>query len=262
MDSIPLSHLLDTAICAAEAAGKHAQANKSRRTEANETFEHDIKLVLDVECQQITEKVISGEFPEHGILGEEDALPNRATAYEWIIDPIDGTMNYSHGFPYWCCSVAVRHHEKILAGCVYAPEFDNYYTAHIEEPAKCNGEPIRVSDTRHLAEAMISTGLSKYLETDPDHHFGMFRTLALNTQKLRITGSAALDLCHVADGSSDGFFETGIYLWDYAAAGLIAQQAGAVLSLYPNEPERYDTTVLCANGHLIGGLRDVYSKYS
>jgi len=257
MDSIPLSHLLDTAICAAEAAGKHARANKSRRTEANETFEHDIKLVLDVECQQIAEKVISGEFPEHGILGEEAVRPNSASAYEWIIDPIDGTMNYSHGFPYWCCSVAVRHHEKILAGCVYAPEFDNYYTAHIEEEAKCNGEPIRVSDTRRLDEAMIFTGLSKHLETDPDPHFEMFRTLALNTQKLRITGSAALDLCHVAAGSSDGFFEAGIYLWDYAAAGLIAEQAGAALSLFPNKDELHGTTVLCANEHLIEDLRNL-----
>ncbi|MEN8254697.1 MAG: inositol monophosphatase family protein [Verrucomicrobiota bacterium] len=260
MKQIPLTHLLDTAICAAEAAGKHALANKDRRKEANKTFEHDIKLVLDVECQQIAERMIASEFPDHGILGEEDVRPNSTTAYEWIIDPIDGTMNYTHGFPYWCCSIAVRHQDKILAGCVYAPEFNDYYTAHIEEPAKCNGEPIRVSDTRHLAEAMIFTGLSKHLETDPDHHFGMFRTLAFNTQKLRITGSAALDLCHVAAGSSDGFFEAGIYLWDHAAAGLIAGQAGAALSLYPNETEPHGTTVLCANEHLIDGLRAIYTK--
>lgn len=257
---ITLSHLLDTAICATEAAGKHALENKARRTETNETFEHDIKLVLDVECQRIAEKVIASEFPDHGILGEEDTQPNSATAYEWIIDPIDGTMNYSHDVPYWCCSIAVRHHGKILAGCVYAPEFGDYYTAHIEDPAKCNGEPIRVSDTRHLAEAMIFTGLSKHIETDPDHHFEIFRTLALNTQKVRINGSAALDLCQVAAGSSDGFFEVGIYLWDHAAAGLIAQQAGAVLSLYPRADKPHATTVLCANKNLIEGLQAIYAK--
>ncbi len=260
MKQISLTHLLDTAICAAEAAGKHALANKDRRTETNETFTHDVKLVLDVECQQIAEKVIASEFPDHGILGEEDAHPNSTTAYEWIIDPIDGTMSYAHGFPYWCCSVAVRHHEKVLAGCVYAPEFDNYYTAHIEETAKCNGEPIHVSDTRHLAEAIIFSGLSKHMESAGEPSFEMFRKLAFNTQKVRINGSAALDLCHVAGGSSDGFFETNIYLWDYAAAGLIAEQAGAALLLHPQENEPHATTVLCANKNLIDGLQAIYTK--
>ena len=260
MEEIPLNHLLDTAICAAETAGKHALVNKDRRTETNEMFKHDIKLVLDVECQRIAEEVIATAFPDHGILGEEDAQPNTTTAYEWIIDPIDGTMNFTHGFPYWCCSIAVRHHDQILAGCVYAPEFDTYYTAHIEEPAKCNGEPIRVSGTETLDKAMIFTGLSKHMETSDEPHFEMFRTLALNTQKVRITGSAALDLCHVAAGSCDGFFENGIYLWDHAAAGLIAEQAGAVLSLYPEENELHGVTVLCANPNLIDGLRGIYSE--
>jgi len=260
MNSIPLPHLLDVAICAAEVAGRHALENKDRRTEANETFNHDIKLVLDVECQQIAEKVIASEFPDHGILGEEDARSSNISAYEWIIDPIDGTMNYTHGFPYWCCSVAVRCHDKILAGCVYAPEFNEFYTAHVEKPAKCNGDPIHASDTRHLAEAIVFTGLSKHMESANEPHFEMFRMLALNTQKARINGSAALDLCHVAAGSCDGFFETNIYLWDHAAAGLIAQQAGAILSLYPQENEPHATTVLCANRNLISGLRAIYTK--
>ncbi len=261
MKDIPLSHLLDTAICAAETAGKHALDNKARRKETSEVFNHDIKLVLDLECQRIAEKVIASEFPDHGILGEEDAQPNSATAYEWIIDPIDGTMNYTHDFPYWCCSIAVRHHEQILAGCVYAPEFGDYYTAHIEEPAKCNGAPIHVSDARDLDKALIFTGLSKRMESADDPIFDMFRTLALDTLKLRINGSAALDLCHVAAGSCDGFLETNLYLWDHAAASLIAQQAGAVLSLYPEESELHGVTVLCANENLIDGLRDIYTKY-
>lgn len=260
MKDISLTLLLDVAICAAEAAGKHALENKDRRTEVNESFSHDIKLVLDVECQKIAEQVIATEFPDHGILGEEDIQKNPAEAYEWVIDPIDGTMNYTHGFPYWCCSIAVRHNQKVLAGCVYAPEFGDYYTAHIEEPAKLNGKPIKASGTRYLQDSLIFTGLSKHLETANEPHFEMFRMLALNTQKVRINGAAALDLCHVAAGSSDGFFETGIYLWDFAAAGLIAEQAGAVLSLYPqkNEPNGY--SVICANENLIDGLRAIYTK--
>jgi myo-inositol-1(or 4)-monophosphatase len=260
MKEISLSHLLDTAICAAEVAGKHALANKHRCTDANETFTHDVKLVLDVECQKIAEEMIASEFPDHAILGEEGAREKPGAAYEWIIDPIDGTMNYTHGFPYWCVAIAVRCNGRVLAGCVFAPEFDHYYTAHIEEAAKLNGEPIRVSDTNHLGDAMIFTGLSKHMESAGEPHFEMFKMLALNTQKVRINGSAGLDLCHVAAGSSDGFFETSIYLWDYAAAGLIAEQAGATLSLYPTRNERYGYSVLCANPHLIDGLRAIYTK--
>ena len=260
MKDISLTHLLDVAICAAEAAGKHAHGNKDRRKESSETFDHDIKLVLDVECQAIAEKVIASEFPNHGILGEENAAPSRSSAYEWIIDPIDGTMNFSHGMEYWCSSVAVRHHDKIVAGCVFAPDFDAYYTAHIEEEAKLNGSPIRVSDTRHLQDAMVYTGLSKEMEEATEPHLDMFRMLALNTKKVRINGAAALDLCRVADGTCDGFFETGIYLWDYAAAGLIAEQAGAALALYPRKGEPLGATSLCSNPNLIEGLRAIYTK--
>ena len=262
MKSIPLPHLLDTAICAAQAAGNHALANKDRRKESNETFAHDIKLVLDIECQKIAEDVIASEFPEHGILGEEGIQKSETEGYEWIIDPIDGTMNYTNGFPYWCSSVAVRYREKILAGCVFAPEFGDYYTAHVEEAAKLNGELIQASDTEHFDEAMIFTGISKHMQSGDDSHFKKFQMLALNTRKLRINGSAALDLCHVAAGNTDGFFETSIYLWDHAAAGLIAEQAGAVLSLYPLQTEPHACSVLCANKNLIEGLRAVYTKCS
>jgi myo-inositol-1(or 4)-monophosphatase len=260
MKNISLTHLLDVAICAAEAAGNHAMQNKDRRTESTEAFAHDVKLVLDMECQKIAEDVIASEFPDHGILGEEDIRPNSQEAYEWVIDPIDGTMNYTHGFPYWCCSIAVRHHDKVLAGCVFAPESNEYYTAHIEDAARLNGEPIQVSDTCHLQDAMIFTGLSKHMESANEPHFDMFKMMALNTQKARINGSAALDLCHVAAGSSDGFFETSIYLWDYAAAGLIAERAGAVLALYPNPKILHGAAVLCANERIITGLRAIYAK--
>ncbi len=261
MEKIALTHLLDVAICAAEAAGKHALANTSRRHEAHETFDHDVKLVLDMECQKVAEEMIASEFPDHGILGEENIRKSPVEGYEWVIDPIDGTMNYTHGFPYWCASVAVRYRTKVLAGCVFAPEFNTYYTAHIEEAAKCNGESIRVADTDRLDEAMIFTGISKHMDSNPELHFKTFEALATRSRKVRINGSAALDLCHVAAGTSDGFFETSLYLWDYAAAGLIAEQAGASLSLYPLHAEPHGASVLCANENLIGSLRSIYTQY-
>ncbi len=256
--AIAFDRLLEVATRATDAAGSHALQNKHRCGETTGTFSHDVKLVLDVECQKIAEETILSEFPDHGILGEEDVKERPDESYEWIIDPIDGTMNYSYGFPYWCCSIAVRHNKKILAGCVYAPEFGDFYTAHLEAPAKRNGEPIRVSNTPQLQESLIFTGLSKDFESTSEIHFEMFRKLALNTRKLRINGAAALDLCHVAAGTTDGFFETGIYVWDYAAAGLIAERAGAVLSLYPYKNELHRYSVLCANNKLISGLQAIH----
>lgn len=260
MNDLPPALLLDTAICAAEAAGNHALSNKHRRTEANERFKHDVKLVMDLECQRIAEEVITSRFPEHGILGEEDTRPNSAAAYEWIIDPIDGTMNYTHDFPYWCCSIAVRNREQMVAGCVYAPEFENLYTAHSDDTAKCNGAPIRASNTGDLDQALLFSGISKQMESVGPTHFELFRTLALNTQKVRINGSAALDMCHVAAGSCDGFLETTLYLWDYAAAGLIAQQAGAVLTVFPEHEALHQATVLCANAALTEHLSAIYTE--
>jgi len=169
-------------------------------------------------------------------------------------------MNYTHGFPYWCASVAVRYHSKILAGCVFAPEFNDYYTAHIEEPAKLNGNPIHASDTAYLDEAMVFTGISKHMNTNQTPHFNAFSMLALNTRKLRINGSAALDMCHVAEGHADGYFEPHLYLWDHAAAGLIAEQAGAAVSLYPLRNEPHACGVICANKNLIDGLRAIHTK--
>ena len=216
--------------------------------------------MLDVECQKIAEEVIASEFPHHNILGEEDSRQNQTESYEWVIDPIDGTMNYTTGFPYWCVSIAVRYHTKVLAGCVFAPEFNDYYTAHTEEPAKLNGEPIHVSDTPFLDDSTIFTGISKHMRSANEPHFAMFQMLALNTRKVRINGSAALDMCHVAAGTSDGYFETSVYLWDHAAAGLIAEQAGATLSLYPRHDEAHGANIICSNPHLMPGLQAIYTK--
>ncbi|MDZ8118850.1 inositol monophosphatase family protein [Pontiella agarivorans] len=260
MKNPSLSDLLDVAVAAAKAAGSHAFNNKARRTETNEVFTHDVKLVLDVESQKQAEAVISKVFPEHGILGEEDATPNQLSDYEWIIDPIDGTMNFSHGLEYWCSSVAVRHKGKIVAGCVFAPEFDACYTAHRDDSARLNGEPIQVRQTSSLKKALILTGLSKEIEVDPELYFGRFQKLTLRTKKLRLTGAAALDLCRVADGSADGFFEGSIFLWDYAAATLIVEQAGGLTRIFNDTHPAGSATVVASNRHIFDDLKSIYTQ--
>jgi myo-inositol-1(or 4)-monophosphatase len=185
-------------------------------------------LRLDGECQEQAEAVIRRRFPGHDVLGEEDpsgAARGECAGTQWIIDPIDGTVNFSHGLPAWCCSVAVAVNGKVAAGAVYAPATNECFTAATGHPARLNGRIIHVSRTRCVARALVLTGLDK--SVDPRRpSFEIFRRLSASAQKARVMGSAALDICRVACGQADGYFESGIYLWDVAAAGLVVRQAG------------------------------------
>jgi myo-inositol-1(or 4)-monophosphatase len=238
--------LLDCAILAARAGGQHAMSNLHRRQEYKETFAHDIKLALDIECQRVAEEAITTTYPDHLFLGEEDLSLGRTDgeqpapkdAVQWISDPIDGTVNFSHGLPLWCCSVAARIGEEIVAGAVFIPEMDQLYSATIDGPACCNAERIQVSQTASLDRAMVMTGMDKHM--DPAiKPYELFSRIADNTQKARIVGSAAVDLCWVAAGGADGYFERGIYIWDIAAAGLIVRRAGGLTTKIESMDEPY-----------------------
>lgn len=260
MIAIEPKKLLLTAQQAVSQAAAHANANLHRREESLSIDAHDIKLALDVECQALIETCIHESFPEHAILGEEGSTPKLDMPYEWIIDPIDGTVNFSHGFPHWCSSVAVQYKGKTVAGAVYAPETDELFSATIGEPARCNGVVIQVAQHSHLADAMVLTGMNKQRIYTDKPAFSTFTPLANQAQKIRISGAAALDLCLVASGRCDAFLEYGLYLWDFAAAGLIAQQAGAIFTVYPDRVVPHRAAVLCANQDLHTELEPLWRE--
>jgi myo-inositol-1(or 4)-monophosphatase len=242
------SDLLACAVAAARTAGQHAVRNEHRRGEVAQAFAHDVKLNLDTECQIKAEDVIRGAFPHHAILGEEGATEGSASGPLWIIDPIDGTVNFSHGLTYWCSSIAVQVDGRIVAGAVYAPAMNELYTAAAGQPALCNDKPIRVSGVSELSGVLALTGLEKTL----DAHLGSLsvtREVSLKVQKIRLFGAAALDICHVACGRVDAFFESGVYLWDVAAAGLIAEQAGGRAE-HLKELGPWRTRYLATNGRI------------
>lgn len=225
--TISSQDLLACAVTTAKTAGTHALQNIGRRSEVHRTYRHDVKLQLDLECQELAIRTIHEHFPDHAILAEEDERHNREIpqGYQWIVDPIDGTVNFSHGFPIWCCSVAVRLGEKVLAGAIFAPALGHLYEVTHDGPALCDGENIHVSTVPRLDQAIIFTGMDKDAAPEaPPLTF--FSAIAGAAQKARIIGSAALDLCAVACGQGDGYFESGIYLWDVAAAGLLVERAG------------------------------------
>ena len=258
--NIKFAHLLDCAISSARKAGTHALHNFSRRSQVVKTFQHDIKLQLDIECQSKASSVIRSAFPEHDILGEEDIghpleSNNRRAEYQWIIDPIDGTVNFFHGLTNWCCSVAVMYNGVTVAGAVYLPVLDHLYTATADQPAMMNNSRIEVSQTGKLADSMVLTGLDRY--PDPAiPPFAIFQNISLRAQKTRIMGSAAADLCQVAAGIADGYYESGIFIWDIAAAGLIVERAGGKTQALKVE-SNHRLAFLATNGRIHSELLDI-----
>jgi myo-inositol-1(or 4)-monophosphatase len=242
------------ATLAARRAGEHVLANLHRRGDVNSILRTDVKHKLDVEAQEIATAVILAAFPGHAILGEETCdAPLRESDTVWIIDPIDGTINFFHGLPWWCCSVAVRHRGIPVAGTVFIPELKQTYEATFDGPALCNGVPIHVSATDRIDLAMLATGADKW--DLGEHAFKFMRKVSEIAQRPRILGAAAIDMCMVAAGKLDGYFESGIYVWDMAAASLIVERAGgrcAVLKAYP----KHRMAFLATNGAIHDACRD------
>ena len=260
MAELPTELLLETVIEIARAAGDFAKQNKHRRNEVDVQLSHDVKLRMDVETQQLAEKLILERFPDHTILGEEGQTETRPDTYEWVVDPIDGTINYSNDMLFWCTSIAVRLNGKSIAGCVYAPELNECYSASIDSPALCNGQPITPSTKDKIEEAYVHTGIERNINDENDNRIINFlHTLSRTILKARIYGSAALDICNIARGRGDGFLEPGLYLWDIAAAGLIAERAGAQTEILGTRPN-YGVSYLCTNGKIHDALKSIYQS--
>jgi myo-inositol-1(or 4)-monophosphatase len=252
--------LLEVAVAAALAAGSHARDHRARRDQAVVRTEHDVKLKLDIECQEMAERTIRKAFPDHFILGEEktegslaQANAPRDSSIEWVVDPIDGTVNFSHGLPFWCSSIACRRDGETVAGAVFAPDLGQMYQASLDTPALCNGEPIAVSAVDTLSRAMIlsSTDLSPEPGAEP---LRVFRKIAVGVQKARILGAAALDLCMVAAGKADGYLETRIFLWDVAAGELIVRRAGGRTRRLRPMDQEHRMAFMATNGRIDAAL--------
>jgi myo-inositol-1(or 4)-monophosphatase len=236
----------------ARRAGDFALAQRARRVEVNERLRHDLKLQMDRDTQTEAERAVRERFPDHAILGEEGSLPAPST-YTWVIDPIDGTMNYFHDLPWWSTSVALRRGEETLAGCVYLPRLGECFTAAADGPAHLNGVAIQVSTITDFREAMILSGLGKPSAGD-GYALDRLNRIARLAQKTRVMGSAANDICMVACGRAEAYIDDGIHLWDYAAAALILQCAGGRFEITAELPDGRHQC-LSSNGRMHDAVR-------
>jgi myo-inositol-1(or 4)-monophosphatase len=238
---------LDAAENAARAAGKLLRENFQRRQRVKTFAAHDIKLEIDVQAQELIGNLLLNEFPAHALYGEEGIAGDQSSDHQWIVDPLDGTVNYFYGIPHFCVSIALRLHKQIVVGVIYDPIRNETWTGQRGEVSKLNGAPIHVSDRAELAETVVSIGLAKTGETI-NTNFPLLQQMIHRVRKCRVLGSAALDMAYVACGRFDAYIETGISLWDIAAGALLVENAGGTVDLRPRENMKDKYSIVASNG--------------
>jgi myo-inositol-1(or 4)-monophosphatase len=240
---------LDTATQAARNAGRLLREHFGKPLVVDAATAHDIKLELDVRAQEMIASRLLSAYPDHALVGEEGVAGNAASRYRWIVDPIDGTVNYYYGIPHFCVSIALMEGEEAVAGVIYDPMREELWQAAKGAPATLNGKPARVSAREKLADAIVSVGFSKSRTTIASG-LPLFERMIFRVRKCRAMGSAALDLAYVASGRLDAYIEESIGLWDMAAGNLIVACAGGEVRVRPaaSNAERY--SVIASNGRI------------
>lgn len=246
---------LACAIRAAKAAGALMLKNRWSVKKIDSETKHDIKLELDVRCQRTIERILRKAFPKTPVLGEEGFTGNIKEATRWVVDPIDGTVNFAHGIPHSCVSIALQESGRSVVGVVYDPFVDELFTAVRGQRARLNGRPISVSKRDKLEQAIVSLGFAKNMFS-MEQMLPTMMALAHRARKIRIMGSAALAAVYVAAGRTDMYLEYGVRLWDIAAGGLIIECAGGEFWHRPVEGE-HAYHVIANNGLLRGELEKI-----
>jgi len=219
----------------------------------------DLVTAADRASETLIRQRITQQFPGHDVLGEEQGLNDQGSDYRWYVDPLDGTTNFAHGYPVFCVSLALEsraleHRTKAagarIAGVVYDPTRDELFTAQRGQGAQLNGQPIYVSKASQLKECLLATGFPSHKRhKNPNIHF--YHQITLRTHGVRRAGSAALDLCNVASGRFDGFWEFNLNPWDTAAGALLVEEAGGKVTRFDGSRFEIDSRETLASNGLV-----------
>ena len=245
--------MLEFAIQTARAAGGLLAERFGRKIEITNKSEIDLVTESDLASESLIIDRIKTYYPAHSILAEESGASNpqdrdSQSDWRWVIDPLDGTTNYAHGYPCFCVSIALEHNGKLQIGVVYDPVRDEMFAAERGQGASLNGRRISVSQTASLGRALLCTGFP-YDVRQRNEFARHFASFIMHAQGVRRDGAAALDLAYVAAGRFDGFWEEGLKPWDVAAGALIIEEAGGRLSNYLGEPlDIFTPPVVASNG--------------
>ncbi len=244
-----MDKLLAVAKEAARAAGS-IQRDKRGRIESVE-FKGAINLVTEVDhaCEAAIIEIIKGRYPDHQILAEESGIKKSTSPYKWIIDPLDGTTNYAHGYPCYAVSIGIERQGTIQAGVIYDPSLDEMFEVIRGEGAYLNGSKIQVSKADSIKRALLATGFAYDVQEVENNNLDHFANFILTSQAVRRDGAAAIDLAYVACGRYDGFWELSLWPWDVAAGSLLVEEAGGKMSLFDGSPlDIYAKQIVASNG--------------
>jgi len=255
-DAAALDAALDVAIDAADAAERiHRAFQGERFTTRTKSTEVDLVTEVDTRSEAAIRERIQARYPDHAILGEEQGQDVEARC-RWIVDPLDGTVNYAHGFPFYCVSIALEIDGEVVLGVVIDTAHGERFTAVRGRGAFANGRRLHVSDTSELRASLVSTGFA-YAPEVARANLPSFERALTCTRALRRAGAAALDICYVAAGRADAFWELRLNAWDVAAALLIVREAGGTVTGPDGSPYRWDHDAFVAsNGAVHAQLLD------
>lgn len=241
-----------TLIKAVEAAGKVLQQYYGKQFQiSNKEGVNNLVTEADHAAEKLIMEIIRAEYPDHYILSEESGDMPAASKYKWIIDPLDGTVNFAHGLPLCCVSIGVEYDGEMLMGAVYNPFINEFYFAQKGYGATLNDRQLRVSDETEVIKACLVTGFPYTYLDQPNGPLEVFGRLIRRGVPVRRLGSAAMDLCWVAAGRFDGFFEHKLNAWDSAAGFLIVEEAGGRVSDFSGAHySPYQSQIVATNGKI------------
>jgi len=253
--------LEQVALRAARAAGRIHLQRLSRIKVSRKTNSIDLVTEADRESEEAVIRTLNRAFPEHAILAEESGANARLSEHRWIIDPLDGTTNFAHGFPQFCVSIAYERRGRVELAVVFDALKRELFVAARGRGARLNGRPIHVSATPSLDRALLATGFPYDRRERRNFYFTFWEAFMMRTQGVRRTGSAALDLCYVACGRVDAFWEFGLRPWDVAAGALVVGEAGGRVSNLDGSPLDLEARkILASNGKLHRAMRETIAK--
>jgi len=254
-----MNEALQVAISAARAAGAIQRERIHNLGVVNcKGSPGDLVTEVDFLCEKEIIRQIKDRFPDHSILAEESGNANGIAPHKWIIDPLDGTLNYSHGYPCYCVSIGLESHGELALGVIYNHNLDELFVAQKGLGSTLNGNPISVSTVSSLKESLLVTGFTPQIVGTLENNIKHFSNLMKACQAVRRPGSAAMDLVYTAMGRFEGFWEMKLKPWDTAAGVLILQEAGGKVSRFDGSPYSiYDDDILVSNGKVHQEMVDI-----
>jgi myo-inositol-1(or 4)-monophosphatase len=247
----PDPQLLATAVEAVVRAGEIQMAHLGSALKVDKKGVLDLVTEVDLDCERMFRAMIAERFPDHIVLAEELGESGADSAYRWVFDPLDGTTNYAHAVPVFCSALALEIEGVPTVAAVYDPNRRELFTAERGVGAWLNGDPLKVSATSTLDDALLVTGFPYDIRDRIDDIVGLFSAFLSRVRAVRRLGSAAIDLCWVAAGRFDGFWEQGLHVWDTMGGALIIQEAGGQVTSIDGSPYKpYAGQILASNGQL------------